>query len=48
MHPGWRGWVHIERAVYHFVNGQDDEFLGGWGYGDAEGAGTDDMRGIQL
>ena len=48
VHPGWRGWVHIERAVYHFVNGQDDEFLGGWGYGDAEGAGTDDMRGIQL
>lgn len=48
VHPGWRGWVHIERAVYHFVNGQDDEFLGGWGYGNAEGAGTDDMRGIQL
>lgn len=48
VHPGWRGWVHIERAVYHFVNGQDDEFLGGWGYGSADGEGTDDMRGIEL
>ena len=48
VHPGWRGWVHIERAVYHFADGQDDEFLGGWGYGSADGEGTDDMRGIEV
>ena len=44
-----RGQAAIGRMVgLAVVNGQDDEFLGGWGYGDAEGAGTDDMRGIQL
>ena len=29
VHPGWIGWVRIEHAVYDFVNGQDDAFLGG-------------------
>jgi D-alanine transfer protein len=37
-HPGWRGWVHIEEAVYDFVNNQDDQWLGGSIYGTAEGA----------
>ena len=29
VHPGWIGWVRIEHAVYDFVNGQDNAFLGG-------------------
>lgn len=29
VHPGWIGWVRIEHAVYDFVNGQDNVFLGG-------------------
>ena len=33
-HPGWRGWVKIERAFYRWVNGRDDEFVGGGDYGD--------------
>ena len=37
VHPGWVGWVRIERAFYDFVNGCDDDFLGGAGFGDAPG-----------
>lgn len=37
VHPGWRGWVRIERAFYDFVNGRDDPFLGGGSFGQAEG-----------
>lgn len=37
VHPGWVGWVRIEQSFYDFVNGRDDAFLGGGGYGDAEG-----------
>lgn len=29
VHPGWIGWVRIEHAVYDFVNGRDNAFLGG-------------------
>lgn len=47
VHPGWRGWVHIERAIYHFIMGQDDDCLGGWGYGTATAEGLDDMRGAK-
>ncbi|NPD30740.1 D-alanyl-lipoteichoic acid biosynthesis protein DltD [Eggerthellaceae bacterium zg-1084] len=38
-HPGWVGWVRMEKAVYDFVHGRDDEFLGGAGFGTAEGIG---------
>ena len=37
VHPGWVGWVRIERAFYDFVNGCDDDFLGGADFGDAPG-----------
>ena len=37
MHPGWIGWVRIEHAVYDFVNGQDDAFHGGAGFGGVDG-----------
>ena len=37
VHPGWVGWVRIEQAFYDFVNGRDDPFLGGAGFGDAPG-----------
>lgn len=37
VHPGWRGWVRIEEAFYHFVHGSKDAFLGGAGHGSAEG-----------
>lgn len=36
VHPGWRGWVKIERAFYRWVNGRDDEYVGGGSYGDVE------------
>ncbi len=39
VHPGWRGWVRIEQAFYHFINGVDDDFLGGWNYGSTTGTG---------
>lgn len=37
VHPGWIGWVRIEHAVYDFVNGQDNAFLGGAGFGGVDG-----------
>lgn len=37
VHPGWIGWVRIEHAVYDFVNGQDNAFLGGAGFGNVDG-----------
>lgn len=37
VHPGWIGWVRIEHAVYDFVNGQDNAFLGGAGFGSVDG-----------
>ena len=37
VHPGWVGWVRIERALTDFVDGRDDDFLGGAGFGDAPG-----------
>ena len=42
VHPGWIGWVRIERAVYDFANGRDDDFLGGAGYGQAKGLASGD------
>lgn len=39
VHPGWRGWVRIEKALYHHFLGQDDEFLGGKGHGQVTGQG---------
>lgn len=43
VHPGWRGWVRIERAVYDFARGRKSGFLGGAGFGGAEGlAGSQD------
>lgn len=37
VHPGWKGLVRIEESFYDFINGQDDAFLGGAGFGSAEG-----------
>lgn len=37
VHPGWVGWVRIERAFYDFMSGRDDDFLGGADLGDAPG-----------
>ena len=37
VHPGWVGWVRIERAFYDFVSGRDEDFLGGADLGDAPG-----------
>lgn len=37
VHPGWKGWVRIERSFYDFVNDRDDDFLGGSDFGDAPG-----------
>lgn len=37
VHPGWVGWVRIERALTDFVDGRDDDFLGGAGFGDTPG-----------
>ncbi len=37
VHPGWIGWVRIEHAVYDFASNRDDAFLGGAGFGQAEG-----------
>jgi len=31
------GLVRIEESFYDFINGQDDAFLGGAGFGSAEG-----------
>lgn len=41
VHPGWRGWVHIEEAIYDFANDTDDQWLGGANYGVAEGLGEE-------
>lgn len=41
VHPGWIGWVRIEEAFYDFVHDTDDAFLGGVGYGTAEGLSSD-------
>lgn len=46
-HPGWVGWPRIEQAFYDFVHGRDDAFLGGAGFGEAQGleaAGLDGQR----
>lgn len=48
VHPGWRGWVRIERAIYHYLNGRDDDFLGGWGFGDVTGEGLTTMQNAQV
>ena len=48
VHPGWRGWTRIERAIWHFIQGQDDDFLGGGNFGMVTGEGTDTMRGMQV
>ena len=37
VHPGWIGWVRIEHAVYDVVNDWYKAFLGGAGFGAAEG-----------
>lgn len=37
VHPGWKGWVRIEHAFYDFINGTDDDFLGGASFGTAPG-----------
>lgn len=37
VHPGWKGWVRMERAFYDFINNNDDDFLGGASFGDAPG-----------
>lgn len=37
VHPGWVGWVRIEKAFYDFVHDTDDPFLGGSNFGDAPG-----------
>lgn len=41
VHPGWIGWVRIEEAFYDYVNGVDDAFLGGSGFGSVEGLSSD-------
>ena len=46
VHPGWRGWVRIERAFYHFVKDEDDDFLGGWSYAAPGGSGLTTMAGL--
>ena len=43
VHPGWIGWVRIEHAFYDFVNGRDNAFLGGAGFGEAEGLAAAEM-----
>lgn len=45
VHPGWKGWVRIERSFYDFVNGQDDDFLGGGDFGDASGLSAEQTGG---
>lgn len=48
VHPGWRGWVRIEQAFYDFANGRDDAFLGGAGFGRAEGLASTGDAGASL
>ncbi len=33
VHPGWKGWVRIEHAVYDFVSGCENDFVNGAGEG---------------
>ncbi|OFK23266.1 D-alanyl-lipoteichoic acid biosynthesis protein DltD [Olsenella sp. HMSC062G07] len=48
VHPGWRGWVRIESAIFHFLNGRDDDFVGGAGFGGVTGTGLQTLRGVTL
>ena len=45
-HPGWVGWVRIEKAIYSFINDRDDAFLGGGSFGEAEGLSEADLKAI--
>lgn len=48
VHPGWRGWPRMEEAIYHFVQGVDDDFVGGAGFGKVTGQGLQTMKNVQV